>query len=239
MCALLFFAGSSLAVRAQLAATTANQVFTSPDLGFSVLYPAALTHQDPAQLGQIEFALFALPAGGANASSAAGERCSHVVLAVGSGLDSAEDRLDHRRSVAVRSRGTLTITEINRACVGDKSVDDTLLAKLLANTRTVPGMQAIGRLTTSYVQGSTVFWSASTGYLKDARGQRSAAVGTTIAGTGGASVNGHLLIWNITASDPETFNRMSGFSVCFHAPTCPEGFSRLANFQFNLAKTAE
>ena len=206
------------------------QTWNNPALGLSVRYLAALDKEDADHVSRYERAVFALHPE-ADPQHLGADPCAPLMLVLGSGLDRADEAPAKGKTAAITPRGTLTLTEVNRACLDKDVVDDTHLGNFIRQTEQLEGMRPLIKTTNAYIQGSTVWWSASAGLLKDARGRRVASAGTTILGSVGVVANGHMLLWSITANDPALFNRLLNVSVCLDHPVCKEGYSPLVGFK--------
>ncbi len=213
------------------------QTWNNPALGVSVRYLAAFDKEDAEHVSRYERAIFALHPE-ADPRHLGADPCAPLMLVLGSGLDRPDELPPKGKPARITPRGTLTLTEVNRSCLDKEVVDDTHLGDLIRQTEQLEGMRPLIKTTNAYVQGTTIWWSASAGFLKDARGKRVASAGTTILGSVGAVANGHMLLWSITANDPALFNRLLNLSVCFDHPICKQGYSSLVPFQLTVHPTA-
>jgi hypothetical protein len=208
------------------------QTFKSPDTGLKLSYSASLSRENIATVHTLgEFAVFVPPA-----SVSTAEGCNTVVLALGSGIDKLIDT-KHKVKVVehVESdpKGTVTLSEFKRTCFDKDALDDSILTELVGTNLKVPGMHTLAHTGNSLVGSTTVWWAAAAGYGRDANGKRSPYAGTVITGTAAAMVDGHVMLWSISANDPATFNRLMNISACFSEAECKGGFIKLSNFQLN------
>ncbi len=225
--ALATFAALPLAGQALLSATPGVQTYANPALGLRLSYPATLNREDVAQVGKFPGAIFSL-----HPETAAADPCAPVLLTLGSSLDRDQEILEKGKAAVLQPKGTLALSEIKRSCFDAGALDDTILSEAIAATGRIEGMRPLAKMSNTFVQGSTVWFAATAGYNKDAKGKRNAAAGSTIVGTAGASVNGHLLVWTVTANEPALFNHLLTLSVCFDS-TCDQGIGALTPFRLN------
>ena len=221
---LLLAAAASM--QAQLASIPGTQIWTSPDLGLRFAYSTAFDREPVDRLAAIPGALFA----------AANPDCINPLLTLGSHLDlNAEIQLKGK-DPQLQPKGTLAVAELKRTCFAPDVLDDDILREAIAATAKIDGMRPLTRPTNDFVLGSTVWFAAATGFNKDTHGKRAAAAGTTILGTAGALVNGHLIVWSVTSNDPALFNKLLNVSVCFDI-ACDKGTAKL--IPFRLAEPRE
>lgn len=213
----------------------ALQTYTNKDLGLAILYPASFTHETAASTGGLgEFSVFTLP--GKPAAD-----CTSVLVTLGDGFDRAPvaHHKGNAEEPAPEGHGSLTISEVKRSCVDKDALDDTILSGLVSAHLKDEGIHTIARVGNTAIGPNTVWSAAGAGYGRGANGKRNPNAGTVIFGTSAAVVNGHILVWSVSATDAATFNRLMSVSACFNAPTCELGFSRLSNLQLNVPAPAQ
>ena len=242
MTILRYFAALGLLVAGLLSAqsiatTAATQTYANPEIGLRLNYPAIFNREEPAGLLHFERSILSLhPA--ADAAQAGVDPCAPVLLALGSGLDRPSQIVQKGKPTMLQPKGTLSLSEIKRSCVDKDTVDDTLLAQVVGETAKIEGMRPLSKLSNNFTLGSTVWFASAAGFNKDETGKRKASAGTTIIGTAGAVVNGHMLVWTVTANDPELFNRLLNLSVCFDS-SCNNGLEHLVQFRLNTPSKQE
>jgi hypothetical protein len=214
-----------------LRAPEAFQIYRNPELGLSLRYPFGLNKEDSANVAGFERAVFALHPE-ADPTHTGSDPCAPLILTLGSGVDLPPETVTKGKTT-INPRGTLTLSEIKRECLDKDVLDDTTLIALVGRTATAENMRPLTRTTNTFIQNTTVWTATALGYGKDRKGVRSPAGGLKILGTIGAVVNGHMLLWTITANDPELFNRMINLSACFDSPNCASGYANLLDFKLN------
>ena len=224
---LLLLAASTLSAQT----FQANQAYTNQALGIAFRYPAAFNKETPAALSKYEGALFALHAE-ADPAHLGADPCAPVVLTLGANLDRPVEIAKKGQPPIYPSKGTLTLSEVSRACLDKTALDDATLSSIVAATANTEGMRPLGRVRNDLVAGSTVWWAASAGYNRNAKGKRTADAGTLILGTAAAVVNGHILVWQVTANDPQLFNRLTSLAIS----TDGDNYSQLLHFQLNVPR---
>ncbi len=221
-----------------LAATSlfgqAQQAYTNQDLGIALRYPAAFNKETPAAVAKYEGAVFALHPE-ADPAHIGADPCAPVILTLGANLDRPIEIAKKGQPPIFPTRGTLTLSEVSRTCFAKDTLDDDLLSSIVKTTATLEGMRPLGRVRNDLVANSTVWWGASAGYNRDAKGKRTADAGTTILGTAAAVVNGHILVWSVTANDPDLFNRLTNLSLSTDGLT----YSNLLHFTLNVPRRTD
>ena len=213
----------------------AQQAYTNPDLGLSFRYPAAFNKETPAAVAGYEGAVFALHPEADPAHTGA-DPCTPVLLTLGANLERPVEAPKKGQAPTVPTKGTLTLSEVSRSCLEKNALDDATLASIVNATVKTDGMRPLGRVRNDLVANSTVWWAASAGFNKNAKGKRTADAGTTILGTAAAVVNGHILVWSITANDPELFNRLTNLSLSTDGGLA---YTPLLHFQLNVPRSSE
>ena len=212
----------------------AQQAYTNQDLGLAFRYPAAFNKETPASVARYEGAVFALHPE-ADLAHIGADPCAPVVLTLGANLDRPIEIAKKGQPAIFPAKGTLTLSEVSRSCLAKNSLDDTVLADIVKATAQHEGLRTLGRVRNDLVATSTIWWAAAAGYNKDARGKRTAEAGTIILGTAAAVVNGHILVWSITANDPALFNRLTDLSLS----TDGQIYSTLLHFTLNVPRNTE
>ena len=212
----------------------ANQAYTNPALGLAFRYPAAFNKESPAALSKYEGAMFALHAE-ADPAHLGTDPCAPVLLTLGANLDRPVETARKGQPPIYPAKGTLTLSEVSRTCLDKSALDDATLSAIVAATANIEGMRPLGRVRNDLVGGSTVWWAASAGYGKGLKGKRTADAGTLILGTAAAVVNGHILVWTVTANDPELFNRLTSLSLSSDG----DNYSQLLHFQLNVPRSSD
>ncbi len=212
----------------------ASQAYTNADLGLSFRYPAAFNREAPASVAKYEGAVFALHPE-ADPGHIGADPCAPVLLTLGANLDRPIETPKKGQPPIFPSKGTITLSEVSRSCLDKESLDDMTLAAIVNATARTDGMRPLGHVRNDLVANSTVWWAASAGYNKNAKGKRAPEAGTAILGTAAAVVNGHILVWSVTANNPELFNRLTDLAVS----TDGNGFAPLLHFQLNVPRNTE
>lgn len=213
----------------------AQQAYINPQLGLSFRYPAAFNRETPAAVAAYEGAVFALHPE-ADPTHIGADPCAPVLLTLGANLERPIEVAKKGQPAIVPTRGTLTLSEVSRTCFEKNALDDTTLASIVNATAKLDGMRPLGRVRNDLVVNSTVWWAASAGYNRNARGKRTADAGTTILGTAAAVVNGHILVWSITANDPELFNRLTTLTLSTDGG---QAWAPLLHFQLNVPRNTD
>ena len=212
----------------------ANQAYTNQTLGLAFRYPAAFNKESPEAVSKYEGAMFALHAE-ADPAHLGADPCAPVLLTLGANLDRPTEVAKKGQPPIYPSKGTLTLSEVSRTCLDKDALDDATLSAIVAVTANLEGMRPLGRVRNDLVAGSTIWWAASAGYNRNVKGKRTADAGTLILGTAAAVVNGHILVWSVSANDPVLFNRLTSLAIS----TDGDNYSQLLHFQLNVPRSTD